>query len=74
MKQEFDVRKHQADVFQLPQTLIARILTLEEEIEGFDSDEFAHSVLRDKIEDIEEENNLVLDWSIKPVYQRDRKV
>ena len=71
MKQEFDVRKHQTDVFQLPQTLIARILTLEEEVKGFDSDEFVHSALREKVEDVEAENNLVLDWSIQPVYQEE---
>jgi len=71
MKQEFDVRKHQADVFQLPQTLISRIQALEDNVEGFDSNKFVCRVLREKVEDVEAENNLVLDWSIQPVYQEE---
>ena len=61
----------QADNLELPETLLNRLSLAEEEIEGFDKDDFVARVVRDRLKELEENHGKVVAWNIQPFYYND---
>lgn len=74
MKPDIKPEHVQADNLELPETLLNRLSLAEEEIEGFDKDDFVARVVRDRLKELEEKHGKVVAWNIQPFYYNDESL